>query len=129
MYDIPEYDHTQVVLPVYMRALKDYAKYRYTPVFNDDKFYPVHIELAGPSVEGDVYITGNQQALADWNPEGVKMKVLNDSTRVINLSLRLPAEFKFTKGNWENAFFITNGEPGNLRISSPEKTVKHYKTM
>lgn len=126
--DLPEYDHTQVVLPVHMHALRDYATYRYTPVFNDDKLYPVHIELAGSTVDGDVYITGNQPALADWNPEGVKMKVFNDTTRVIDLDLRLPAEFKFTKGSWENSFFITNAEPENLRISSPEKAVKHYKT-
>ena len=53
--DLPEYDHTQVVLPVYMRVLKDYAAYRYNPIFNDDNHYPVHIELSGPSVEGDVY--------------------------------------------------------------------------
>lgn len=129
VYEIPEYDHTRVVLPAYMLALKDYATYRYTPAFNDDKLYPVHIELSGSEIEGDVYITGNQQALSDWNPKGVKMKILNDTTRVIDLHLRLPAEFKFTKGNWENTFFITNGESGNLRISSPHKTIKHYKTM
>lgn len=127
--DLPEYDHTQVILPVHMRALRDYASYRYNPVFNDDKLYPVHIELAGSTVDGDVYITGNQPTLADWNPEGVKMKVMNDTTRVIDLDLRLPAEFKFTKGSWETGYFITNGEPGNLRISSPEKAVKHYKTF
>ena len=127
--DLPEYDHTQVVLPVYMRVLKDYAAYRYNPIFNDDNHYPVHIELSGPSVEGDVYITGNQQNLADWNPKGVKMMDLNDTTRVIDLDLQLPAEFKFTKGSWEDVFFITNGEPGNLRISSPEKAVKHYRTF
>ena len=127
--DLPEYDHNQVILPMHMRALRDYATYRYNPVFIDNKFYPVHIELTGSSVDGDVYITGNQPALANWKPEGVKMKVLNDTTRVIDLNLQLPAEFKFTKGSWENAFFITNGEPGNLRISSPAKAVKHYKTF
>ena len=126
--DFPEYDHLQVILPVHMRALRDYAAYRYNPVFNDDKLYPVHIELTGSTVEGDVYITGNQPALADWNPEGVKMEVLNDTTRVIDLNLRLPAEFKFTRGSWEYQYFITNGEPCNLRISSPEKAVKYYKT-
>ena len=95
----------------------------------DDKLYPVHIELAGSTVEGDVYITGNQPALADWNPEGVKMQVLNDTTRVIDLNLRLPAEFKFTKGSWDYQYFIENGDPGNQRIASPQKAIKHYKTQ
>lgn len=113
----------------HLNALKDYANYRYTPVFMDDKFYPVHIELAGSTVDGDVYITGNQPALGDWNPEGVKMQVLNDTTRVIDLNLRLPAEFKFTKGSWDYQYFIENGDPGNQRITSPQKAVKHYKTQ
>ena len=126
--DFPDYDHSEIILQSHLNALKDYANYRYTPVFIDDKLYPVHIELAGSTVDGDVYITGNQPALADWNPEGVKMQVLNDTTRVIDLNLHLPAEFKFTKGSWDYQYFIKNGDPGNQRISSPQKTVKHYKT-
>lgn len=127
--DFPDYDHSRIVLQSHLNALKDYANYRYTPVFMDDKFYPVHIELAGSTVDGDVYITGNQPALGDWNPEGVKMQVLNDTTRVIDLNLRLPAEFKFTKGSWDYQYFIENGDPGNQRITSPQKAVKHYKTQ
>ena len=126
--DFPDYDHSQVVLQSHLTGLKDYADYRYAPVFMDDKLYPVHIELTGSTVEGDVYITGNQPALADWNPDGVKMQVLNDTTRVIDLNLRLPAEFKFTKGSWDYQYFIVNGDPGNQRITSPQKAVKHYKT-
>ena len=126
--DFPDYDHSQIVLQSHLTALKDYADYRYAPVFMDDKLYPVHIELTGSTVDGDVYITGNQPALADWNPEGVKMQALNDTTRVIDLNLRLPAEFKFTKGSWDYQYFIVNGDPGNQRITSPQKAVKHYKT-
>lgn len=128
VFDFPESSHNQVVLESHLNALKDYAKYRYNPVFMDDKLYPVHIELQGSSVEGDVFITGNQPALADWNPEGVKMQALNDTTRVIDLNLRLPAEFKFTKGTWEYQYFIPNADPSNQRITSPDKAVKHYKT-
>ncbi|MDE6291045.1 MAG: hypothetical protein K2M16_05890 [Muribaculaceae bacterium] len=126
--DFPDYDHYEVVLQSHLNALKYYANYRYTPVFMDDMLYPVHIELAGSTVDGDVYITGNQPALGNWNPEGVKMQVLNDTTRVININLRLPAEFKFTKGSWDYQYFIKNGDPGNQRIASPRKAVKHYKT-
>lgn len=126
--DFPECDHAQNILQSHLTALKDYANYRYTPVFMDEKLYPVHIELQGSTVDGDIYITGNQLALADWNPTGVKMQVLNDTTRVIDLNLRLPAEFKFTKGSWEYQYYIKNGDSGNQRITSPHKAVKHYKT-
>lgn len=126
--DLPECSHNQVVLSVHLRSLKEYASYRYCPTFNDDKYHPVHIELSGASVTGDVYITGNQPELADWNPKGVKMKVLNDTTRVIELNLRLPAEFKFTKGSWDYQYYIINGDAGNQRISSSAGAVRHYKT-
>ncbi|MDE6410520.1 MAG: hypothetical protein K2K81_09825 [Muribaculaceae bacterium] len=124
--DFPEYSHNSVVLPAHLLTLREYADYRYSPAFNGSATYPVHIELTCEGIEGDVYITGNQSALADWNPEGVKMTKINDTTRAIDLNLQLPAEFKFTQGDWDSAIGISNGDSGNIRISSPERTSKHY---
>ncbi|MDE6255680.1 MAG: hypothetical protein K2M39_05755 [Muribaculaceae bacterium] len=124
--DFPEYSHNSVVLPAHLLTLREYADYRYTPQFDSNKTYPVHIELTGEGIEGDIYITGNQSALANWNPEGVKMTTINDTTRVIDLNLRLPAEFKFTQGDWDSAIGISNGDCGNIRISSPKRSSKHY---
>ena len=126
----PQYDHYQSYQPVIIDALKDYCIYRLThghePVSKEA--YPVHIELKGKSLSGDVYITGNQEALANWNPMGVKMNQVNDSTYTIDLNLRLPAEYKFTQGTWEQQPFPKNTVPGNLRIDNPQKTVKYYET-
>ncbi|MBP3298794.1 MAG: hypothetical protein J6L73_03845 [Muribaculaceae bacterium] len=126
----PQYDHDQSYQPVIIDALKDYCIYRLThghePVSKE--VYPVHIELKGKSLSGDVYITGNQDALANWNPMGVKMNQINDSTYTIDLNLRLPAEYKFTQGTWEQQPFPKNTVPGNLSIDNPKKTVKYYET-
>ena len=126
----PQYSHNQSYQPVIIHALKDYCIYRLThnhePI--TEEAYPVHIELKGKSLSGDVYITGNQEALANWNPMGVKMNQVNDSTYTIDLNLRLPAEYKFTQGTWEHQPFPKNTVPGNLRIDNPQKTVKYYET-
>lgn len=126
----PQYSHNQSYQPVIIHALKDYCIYRLThnhePI--TEEAYAVHIELKGKSLSGDVYITGNQEAIANWNPMGVKMNQVNDSTYTIDLNLRLPAEYKFTQGTWEHQPFPKNTVPGNLRIDDPKKTVKYYET-
>ncbi len=126
----PQYDHNQSYQPVIIDALKDYCVYRLThnhePVTIEA--FPVHIELKGKSLSGEVYITGNQDALDNWNPKGVKMKQVNDSTYTIDLKLRLPAEYKFTQGTWDQQPFPKNTVPGNLRITNPNRTVIYYET-
>ncbi len=128
--ETPQYGHNPSFQPVIIDALKDYSIYRVThghqPITKEA--YPVHIELKGKSLSGDVYITGNQDALANWNPMGVKMNQVNDSTYSIDLNLRLPAEYKFTQGTWENQPFPKNTVPGNLRITNPNKTVIYHET-
>ena len=127
----PQYSHNSSYQPVIIDALKDYCIYRLThnhePV--TEEAYPVHIELKGKLLNGDVYITGNQDALANWNPMGVKMNQINDSTYTIDINLRLPAEYKFTQGTWDQQPFLKNTVPGNLRIDDPNKTVKYYETF
>ena len=77
-------------------------------------------------MKGDVYITGNQEALANWNPKGVKMKQKNDSTYTIDLQLHLPVYFKFTRGDWDHQLFMENAIPGNLVIYKPEPAIRTY---
>lgn len=89
--------------------------------------YPVHIELQSKDMKGDVYITGNQEALANWNPKGIKMEQVNDSTCTIDLQLHLPVYFKFTRGDWEHGANIFNAEPGNLIIHDAKHTNHVYR--
>lgn len=127
--EYPAFDHNKTMLPTFTDALTEYVKYRQSPCVSDSTLYPVHILLSGSSLHGDVYITGNQPAIANWNPQGVKMKQLNDSTYSVDLQLHLPVDFKFTQGSWDNQIWIENGNAGNQRISLPSKATKHYKTF
>lgn len=128
--EYPDYSHMRCYVECLMDALPLYGLYRQNTSFTDDEtLYPVHIELECPWAEGDVFITGNQPALADWNPEGVKLNQVNDSTYSIDMNLRLPAEFKFTLGSWDTSIIPDNAYNNNLRIYSPEKADKRYTAL
>lgn len=90
--------------------------------------YPFHIEIEGNDIVGDVYITGNQKALGDWQPNVIKMKENGEHSRAIDLKLQLPAVFKFTAGNWDNQYFPLNGNMGNLRITTASQDTVKYST-
>lgn len=125
--EFPQYEHNRVTLPALLHTLREYYYFRAIPVkSNDSTLYPVEITLTGDDLTGDIYITGNQDALGNWNPAKIKMQEINDTTRIIRLNLTLPAEFKFTKGSWETQITTKNGGNGNLKIISPQRTAKHY---
>lgn len=69
--------------------------------------YEVAIRVKVPKKEDVIYITGNQPNLGDWNPEKIKMKKISDFEREISVKLKSPAQFKFTRGNWESEAVIT----------------------
>lgn len=124
--EYPEHTHRSCYPQSMMDILPVYAMYRHNTQFNSEAKYPVHIELECPWAEGEVFITGNQDAATGWNPEGVKMNKVGDKTYAIDLNVQLPFEFKFTQGSWDNQIIPTNAYPGNLRIFSPEKGTKRY---
>ncbi|MCM1033618.1 MAG: alpha/beta hydrolase-fold protein [Odoribacter sp.] len=124
--EYPEHTHMSGYAQCLMDILPIYGTYRRNTQFTDSVKYPVHIELECPWAEGDVFITGNQDAIVNWNPQGVKMNKIDDKTFAIDLNLQLPAEFKFTQGSWETLITPGNAYPLNLRIYEPGRTTKHY---
>ena len=117
----PEYGHNPSYVPSLIEAIKEYLQFSTSilPQHTSKETYPVHIELKGQNMKDEVYITGNQEALANWNPKGIKMNPVNDSIRSIDLQLHLPAYFKFTFGDWDHTAVIGNAEQGNLIIYKP----------
>lgn len=124
--ETPHYSHNESYFPALLDCLTEYALYRHNWTSSDTTMHPVHIELEAPAITGEVYLTGNRDELANWNPQGIKMEKTGDSTYSIDLNLRLPAEFKFTQGTWETQITPTNAVVGNLRISQPSRTAKHF---
>jgi hypothetical protein len=55
------------------------------------------------------------------------MTQVNDSTCAIDLQLRLPAYFKFTRGDWNHSANIINAESGNLIVYKAEPQTHIYR--
>ena len=119
----PDYNH----MSCFPYALHDGLEYYFHYRDSIDNFlsrenYKVHIELKTLRADDEVYITGNQFTLGDWNPSKVKMKRISDYVRDIDVDLYYPALFKFTRGSWNSVGFVENtGVYGNLRIESPDR--------
>ncbi len=80
-----------------------------------------------PNITDEVFIVGNQESLGNWQPEKVKMNRISDYEREISLKLTFPAEFKFTRGNWESEAVITKlfGQK-NFLIKEKPLTTQYY---
>lgn len=65
------------------------------------------IRVSVPNKSDEVFIVGNQECLGNWKPEKIKMSRISDYEREVSLNLVFPAEYKFTRGNWESEAIIT----------------------
>lgn len=60
------------------------------------------IKVIVPEETVEVYVSGNQDALGDWNPKGLKMNKISEREWTVEVELTYPAEFKFTSGSWDS---------------------------
>lgn len=70
------------------------------------------IKVSVPNKEDEVFIVGNQESLGNWQPDKVKMNKTSDYEREISLNLKIPTEFKFTRGNWESEAIVLDYQIG-----------------
>jgi predicted alpha/beta superfamily hydrolase len=80
-----------------------------------EKEYKVTIKVKVPDKNDEIFITGNQENLANWNPNKIKLNRISDFERVITLPLKSIAEFKFTRGSWESEAELKTAF-GNVKI-------------
>ncbi|MCK0178083.1 alpha/beta hydrolase-fold protein [Flavobacteriaceae bacterium S0862] len=74
-------------------------------VFAQEK---ITIKVIVPNKIDEVFITGSQESLGNWDPSAVKMNKISDFEREITADISYPAEFKFTKEKCENKGIINN---------------------
>ena len=125
----PGYGHYNGFMPSLTAALNDYIVFgaKNLVSYVGEETYPVHIELRGKNLTDPIYITGNQDVLANWEAKSIKMKIISDSIASIDLRLHLPAQFKFTRGSWEREATISNADAGNHIIHDAEHTTRVYR--
>ena len=68
----PDYGHYTSFMPSLTAALNDYIVFGAKNLvgYIGEETHPVHIELRGKNLPADIYITGNQDALANWEAKG-----------------------------------------------------------
>ncbi|QQS51664.1 MAG: esterase [Bacteroidota bacterium] len=118
--EFPNNNHWNTFPPSLNNALEFYFKNvqkKQESELSQEK-YEVTIRVKVPKKEDVIYITGNQDNLGDWNPNKIEMKKITELEREISLKLQSPAQFKFTKGNWESELQIV-GTYNNV-IIKPE---------
>ena len=119
----PQANHMTTVPDALIDGLRKYLAYRDSvDEILTNKELEVKITLISNHPVPEVYITGNQDALNNWNAKGVKMKAINDTTFTTSLRLKLPAQFKFTRGTWQTEAFIRNSSvQGNQFIETTKR--------
>ena len=95
-----------------------------------EELYEVVFSVKVPNRNDEVYITGNQPELAIWNPKKLKLEKVSDYIRRIKLQVHTPAQFKFTRGNWESEAIIEGVDSlSNLKIVMDGSRAITYKIV
>jgi predicted alpha/beta superfamily hydrolase len=87
------------------------------------------IKISVPKKTDEVFIVGNQKNLGDWQPDKIKMKKTSDFEREISLNLTFPAEFKFTRGNWDSEAIVEDYQYGSNIILKNNSFDLKYKIL
>lgn len=93
-----------------------------------NQLFETKIRIKVQNKTDTIYITGNQKNLGDWNPEKIKMNKISDFESEIVLKLQSPAQFKFTKGNWESVIQI-NGTYDKVTIKPEINQEYQFQTV
>ncbi|WP_294246603.1 DUF4932 domain-containing protein [uncultured Chryseobacterium sp.] len=89
--------------------------------------YSVTLTVTVPLNSGDVYITGNQSATGNWNPQKIRLTATGSTTRQITFMTFPDLKFKFTRGNWQTEGKVSGFAEGqNIEVSVNKNTDFHY---
>lgn len=79
--------------------------------------YEVTLRITATSEEEELYLAGNQPALANWQTGQVKMNRISELEREITLTVQEPVKFKIYRGSGEQQAWLKFGE--EARTSFP----------
>lgn len=129
--EYPTTDHWDVYLPSFISGFEKYLSYSNdNPEFLSEEFYNVTITVKVPDKNNEVYITGNQESLANWNPKKIKLNKTSDYERTIKLKIQNPAQIQLTRGNWESKAYVKGTyEWQNIRIDPSKKNYFEFEVI
>ena len=104
----PEKLHREGFIPALQSALTYYFN-KIEP--EQDKVlskatYDITFRVTVPNEDDELYITGNQESLANWNPGKLKMDRISPFEREITIKAQDPVMAKFTRGSWESEAWL-----------------------
>ncbi|MBV8326558.1 DUF2268 domain-containing putative Zn-dependent protease [Chryseobacterium sp.] len=117
-------------LDSYIQAYAKEKNLKYDDFFKEFSGEPseVTIVVNVPDKNDEVYMAGNQKGLGNWSASSIKMERKSDLERALTLQIYLPAQLKFTKGNWNQEANVKGLEKGqNIRIENRKSKKLTYK--
>jgi len=126
--DFSDYGHWESFLPSLQAALKAYFPFvdEQESKYSIEKMYEITISVKVSDKNDEVFITGNQPALGDWQPDKIQLKRKSDFLREIKLKVYAPAVFKFTRGNWDTEGVIKWHAASNIFIDPSKQNYFEY---
>ncbi|OYQ43517.1 alpha/beta hydrolase-fold protein [Flavobacterium aurantiibacter] len=126
----PESNHFSSALPALTDALDTYFKkvYDRQQAQLSDTFVEVEVVVEVSNPKAELYITGNQNAVGNWNPAAIKMNRLSDKERSIKLKVQAPFIFKITQGSWESEATL-DGISGNVTLIPGKEKRYRFKAI
>jgi len=89
--------------------------------------YEVILTVTVPENSGDVYITGNQSTIGNWNPKVIKLNKTSETTRQVTFKTYPDLKFKLTKGSWQTEGTVEGIEEGkDIALSIDKNTSLNY---
>lgn len=125
--EYPTKNHENTYPPSVENALSYYFENVISKQENklSDTEYEVLIKVKVPNKDDEIFITGNQPNLGNWEPAKIKLERVSDFERQIRLSLKSIAQFKFTRGSWETEAELLNAY-GAIMIKPESKKVFEF---
>lgn len=127
----PKESHWSTFAPSLIYGLKEYFTFLENKKVEFSKeSYEITIKVKVPNKNDDVFITGNQVSLGDWNPSLIKMNRTSYLTREIKVKVKTPVEFKITRGSWETEGEVKgNNGLNNLQINPKKQSEFELKVI
>ena len=101
--DLSSYNHWTTFVPGLINGLKSYHSYLESL---PETTFETTITVKVPNKTDEVYITGNQDALGDWDESKIKMTQVSEFERSITLNLNANSQIRFTRGSAETEAII-----------------------